>query len=109
GPFDRVVLGEGERPLLELGERLRAGASLSGISGMVERLADGTLRRSAQRALTQSELRAAIFNTPYERMPFRSYWERLERAYSVGTLPTKAAREASLAEIRSVRLITLNY
>ena len=109
GPFDRVVLGEGERPLLELGERLRAGASLSGISGMAERLADGTVRRSAQRALTQSELRAAIFGTPYERMPYRSYWERLERAYSVGALPTKAAREASLAEIRSVRLITLNY
>ncbi len=109
GPFDRVVLGEGERPLLELGQRLRAKASLSGIAGMVERLADGSVHRSPQRALTQSELRAAIFNTPYERMPYRSYWERLERAYSVGALPSKAAREASLAEIRSVRLITLNY
>ncbi len=37
------------------------------------------------------------------------YWERLEAAYRVGALPTKAAREARLAEIRSVRLITLNY
>ena len=42
-------------------------------------------------------------------MPYAAYWERLESAYRVGALPTKAAREAHLAEIRSVRLITLNY
>jgi radical SAM superfamily enzyme YgiQ (UPF0313 family) len=42
-------------------------------------------------------------------MPYAAYWERLEHAYRVGALPTKAAREAHLAEIRSVRLITLNY
>jgi hypothetical protein len=42
-------------------------------------------------------------------MPYEAYWKRLEAAYRVGALPTKAAREARLAEIRSVRLITLNY
>jgi hypothetical protein len=42
-------------------------------------------------------------------MPYAAYWDRLERAYRTGALPTKAAREAQLAEIRSVRLITLNY
>jgi radical SAM superfamily enzyme YgiQ (UPF0313 family) len=42
-------------------------------------------------------------------MPYEAYWQRLEAAYRVGALPTKAAREARLAEIRSVRLITLNY
>jgi hypothetical protein len=42
-------------------------------------------------------------------MPYRAYWDRLERVYDTGNLPSKAAREASLAEIRSVRLITLNY
>src|SRR2546423_11387516 len=42
-------------------------------------------------------------------MPYRAYWERLEKAYRVGGLPSKADREARLAEIRSVRLITLNY
>ena len=62
-----------------------------------------------QRALDHAELREAIFSIPYERMPYDSYWERLEEAYRVGRLPTKAAREARLAEIRSVRLITLNY
>src|SRR5688500_20305529 len=44
-----------------------------------------------------------------EAMPYEAYWDRLEAAYRVGALPTKAAREATLAEIRSVRLITLNY
>jgi anaerobic magnesium-protoporphyrin IX monomethyl ester cyclase len=109
GPFDRVVLGEGERPLLELVARRRAGESLAGVSGMAERTADGQCLRIPQRALSRAELRDAIFQTPYERMPYSRYWQRLEEAYRVGALPTKAAREASLAEIRSVRLITLNY
>src|SRR5579872_6667504 len=34
GPFDRVILGEGERPLLELIARLRAGQPTTGVGGM---------------------------------------------------------------------------
>ncbi len=109
GPFDLVVLGEGERPLTEIVARLRQGTPLDGVAGTVQRLPDGTMRRWPQRALTREELREAIFSTPYERMPYAAYWSRLERAYRIGQLPTKAAREASLAEVRSVRLITLNY
>lgn len=109
GPFDRVILGEGERPLLEIAARLRSQQPLGGIVGTAERRADGTLLRLPQMALTHDELRAAIFATPYESMPYQAYWERLEAAYRLGSLPTKAAREAALAEIRSVRLITLNY
>ncbi|MGH8231604.1 MAG: B12-binding domain-containing radical SAM protein, partial [Steroidobacteraceae bacterium] len=109
GPFDLVVLGEGERPLLELAERIRTGAAVSGIRGTAQRTADGAIARLPQPALDRAGLRAAIFSTPYEQMPYQAYWERLERAYRVGALPSKAAREAQLAEIRSVRLITLNY
>src|SRR5205807_1590411 len=109
GPFDCVVLGEGERPLLELVARLRAGAPLKGVTGTAERGADDQCLTMRQQALTRTELRDAIFHTPYERMPYAAYWERLEKACRVGNLPAKAAREASLAEIRSVRLITLNY
>jgi radical SAM superfamily enzyme YgiQ (UPF0313 family) len=107
-PFDLIVLGEGERPLLELVERLRDGRPLGGIAGTAERTAAGVLQMP-QRALTAAELREAVFRIPFEKMPYRSYWERLEAAYRLGALPTKAAREARLAEIRSVRLITLNY
>ena len=109
GPFDLVVLGEGERPLLELASRLRSGAPTSGISGTAERAADGKALLMPQRALTRTELRDAIFSTPYEKMPYAAYWDRLESAYQIGALPSKAAREVHLAEIRSVRLITLNY
>ena len=109
GPFDRVVLGEGEHPLLELAARLRDGQPLGGITGTAERQPDGRLLRLTQPALTHDQLRAAIFATPYDSMPYEAYWDRLEAAYRVGALPTKAAREASLAEIRSVRMITLNY
>jgi radical SAM superfamily enzyme YgiQ (UPF0313 family) len=108
-PFDLVVLGEGERPLLELARRLRAGEPLDGIAGTVSLAPDGTLVRIPQKALDADELREAIFSTPYEQMPYEAYWERLENVYAVGSLPMKADREARLAEIRSVRLITLNY
>lgn len=109
GPFDRVVLGEGERPLLELAARLKSQQPLGGVAGSVERRRDGSLLRLPQAAMDHQQLRAAIFATPYQSMPYETYWERLEAAYRVGSLPTKAAREATLAEIRSVRLITLNY
>jgi radical SAM superfamily enzyme YgiQ (UPF0313 family) len=104
-----VVLGEGERPLLELAARLRSDAPLDGIPGTARRHRDGTLERFPQPALTGPELRDAVFRTPYEKMPFRAYWQRLETSYSAGALPYKAQREAQLAEIRSIRLITLNY
>ena len=48
GPFDLVVLGEGERPLLELATRLRAGQPLGGITGTAERNADGRLIKMPQ-------------------------------------------------------------
>ena len=108
GPFDLVVLGEGERPLTEIVRRLRVGAPIEAIAGTATKV-NGTIIRFPQSALDRDELRAAIFSIPYARMPYAAYWSRLEQAYRVGRLPTKAAREARLAEIRSVRLITLNY
>jgi radical SAM superfamily enzyme YgiQ (UPF0313 family) len=108
-PFDLVVLGEGERPLLELVRRMREGASHREIAGTASLAPDGTLVRIPQQAMDAAELREAIFSTPYEEMPYEAYWQRLEEAYAVGSLPMKADREARLAEIRSVRLITLNY
>jgi hypothetical protein len=77
--------------------------------GTAQRGADGKPICIPQRALNRDELRDAIYSIPYENMPYAAYWERLESAYRVGTLPSKAAREARLAEICSVRLITLNY
>ena len=109
GPFDMVVLGEGEHPLREIVRRLQAGEPLQGVSGTAERQADGKIIRLTQRAMDREELREAIFSIPYDQMPYEAYWERLESAYRVGALPSKAAREMQLAEIRSVRLITLNY
>lgn len=109
GPFDLVILGEGEQPLLALAERFRNRQPLHGIAGTAEKMPDGQLVVVPQRAMNRHELKDAIFRTPYEKMPYSAYWDRLEAAYRVGALPSKAAREAHLAEIRSVRLITLNY
>jgi radical SAM superfamily enzyme YgiQ (UPF0313 family) len=109
GPFDLVVLGEGEHPLLEVSRRLQSGANLAGIPGTALRTKAGGVARFHQIAMTQPELASAIRATPYAQMPYERYWQRLENVYGVGNLPYKAEREARLAEIRSVRLITLNY
>ncbi len=60
GPFDRVVLGEGEAPMLEILRRLRAGTPLGGILGTAERAANGTVLRLPQPALGHDDLRDAI-------------------------------------------------
>ncbi len=109
GPFDMIVSGEGESPLLAICARLREGAGLEGIPGTVVVRRDGQLHAFHGNALNSAELKAAIFAIPYDRMPYEEYWRRLETSYGVSALPYKAQREASLAEIRSVRLITLNY
>jgi len=109
GPFDLVVSGEGEHPLLELCSRLRQGADLEGISGTKVIRRDGELQTFNGNAMNAQQLKEAIFAIPYDRMPYEDYWRRLESAYGVSSLPYKAQREATLAEIRSVRLITLNY
>lgn len=110
GAFDLVVLGEGEKPLLELGRRVAAGrAALTNLPGTAWLDESGRLHELKLAALTRDELSAAIAKTPYEKMPYRRYWERLEQSYRVKELPFKADREARLAEIRSIRLITLNY
>ena len=109
GPFDCCVHGEGERPLLEICSRLAAGADWRGLPGTAFRGAGSELQRLPQRALSREELRDSIFRVPYERMPYRAYWRKLEQAYRVQDLPYKAERESRLSEIRSVRLITLNY
>ena len=109
GPFDLVVLGEGEYPLLKICSRLPAGESLEGIPGTALVRRDGQLQVFHGKAMSAVELQEAILSIPYDRMPYERYWTRLESAYGVSTLPHKARREATLAEIRSVRLITLNY
>lgn len=109
GPFDLAVLGEGEEPLVEIIDRFSQGSALEGVPGTAWRGADGKVQTARRPALTREGLSAAIFQTPYEQMPYRQYWEKLERLYHVGELPMKAEREARLAEIRSIRLITLNY
>jgi radical SAM superfamily enzyme YgiQ (UPF0313 family) len=107
-PIDLVVLGEGEFPLLDLLDALAANAPVSGIRGTAL-ASGGSIRRIPRTALTREELRDATYCTPYGDMPYERYWRRLERSYRVRELPVKAHREAHLAEIRSVRLNTLNY
>lgn len=109
GSFDVVVLGEGEKPLLEIARRLCDGEALMGIESTAVPLMNGDVHRVHGYALNYEEFRDAVMQTPYEDMPFEDYWARLEDAYAIDALGEKAAREARLSEIRSVRIATLNY
>jgi len=95
--------------MLEIARRLESGAPIAMVEGTASRAPGGGVNRFTQHALTREELTEAIACIPYEKMPYGAYWKRLEDAYRVKSLPFKAQREARLAEIRSVRLITLNY
>lgn len=107
--LDLVVLGEGEKPLQEIADRLQRGEALFGIESTAVPLKDGAVHRIHGHAMNYEEFRDAVMRTPYESMPFEEYWQRLEEAYTIDSLPEKAAREARLSEIRSVRIATLNY
>lgn len=109
GGFDLVVLGEGEKPLHEVARRLQCGEALMGIESTAVPLRNGGVHRIHGYALDYEEFRASAMQTPYADMPFDDYWRRLESAYAIDALGEKAAREARLAEIRSVRIATLNY
>ncbi len=109
GPFDLVVLGEGEGPLLEMGRRLRNGEGLREIPGTARVAEDGKMRILPHRALTREEMKEATFMLPYERMPFRAYWKRLDERFRLDEISDLAKREARLAEVHTVRLMTSNY
>ncbi|MFH2140366.1 MAG: cobalamin-dependent protein [Pseudomonadota bacterium] len=66
GPFDLVVLGEGEGPLLELGKRLGNGEGLKEIPGTARVTEDGSLRILHHRAMTREEMKEATFLVPYQ-------------------------------------------
>lgn len=109
GPFDMVISGEGEHPLREICSRLMSGQSVEGVPGTVVVRRDGELQAFNGKAMNAAELRHSIFSIPYSDMPYEQYWERLEQSSALAALPYKAQREARFAEIRAVRLITLNY
>jgi len=110
GPFDVAILGEGEEPLVELAAMMRSGGGRGDVPGTAWLSADGRVQRRHRSALDREALKAAIFSVPYEDMPYREYWEAPRAALSSAPVAYQSgAGEFRLAEIRSVRLITLNY
>lgn len=107
GPFDLIVLGQGEAPLLDLAERLRQGASARDVRGTAWIGASNAIHRLSQPEMDRQAFRAATFLTPYAQMPFRSYWDRLTHAYKLHDLPVRAEREVRFAEVQAIRLDTL--
>ncbi len=106
-PFDLIVLGPGERPLLELVDRLRKGASTHDVRGTAWTSAPGQIHRLPPSPPDRQSFRDATFRTPYAQMPFRRYWDKLTHAYKLHDLPVKAERDARLAELQAIRVDTL--
>ena len=109
GAFDLVVLGQAERPLLEIADRFRQKVSIRDVPvpGTAWIDASGQLHRRSQPAPDRQAFRDATFLTPYARMPLRRYWDKLTDAYKLHDLPVRAERDARLAEVQAVRIDTL--
>lgn len=109
GPFDLAVIGEGERPLTEMAKRVKEGNSLLNIPGTAYIDADGNLLKLRHEAMDHQELRHATFRIPYGKMPIRVYWKKIQERFRLNEMPELSEREARLAEIRAIRLMTSNY
>jgi hypothetical protein len=107
GLFDLIVLGQGEHPLLDLVDRLRKGVSTRDVRGTAWIGASGQIHRLTQPPLDRLAFRDATFQTPYARMPFRSYWDRQTSVYKLHDLPVRAERDVRVAEVRAIGVDTL--
>jgi len=98
-PVDLIVLGEGEKPLLEICQ----GKDWTQIPGLYIREGSNILFTGHRPALNKEEFSHIVLNLDFKNIPYHLYWQTLERRYD-GRLTAK-----QIQEIRTIRLYTTNY
>jgi radical SAM superfamily enzyme YgiQ (UPF0313 family) len=99
GPLDLVVLGEGEKPLLDI----CSGKDWQEIPGLYLREGERIVFTGHRPALNKEEFSHIVLNLDFKNIPYHLYWQFLEARYD-GCLSPK-----QLQEIRTIRLYTTNY
>lgn len=98
-PLDLIVLGEGERPLLDICSR-KDGQE---IPGLYLRKGEKIIFTGHRPALNKEEFSHIVLNLDFNNIPYPLYWQSLECRYD-GCLTSK-----QLQEIRTIRIYTTNY
>lgn len=98
-PIDVIVLGEGEKSLLDV----CCGKDCQQIPGLYLRDGEKIIFTGHRPALNKEEFSNIILNLDFKNIPYPLYWQSLEGRYD-GCLTSK-----QLQEIRTIRIYTTNY
>jgi anaerobic magnesium-protoporphyrin IX monomethyl ester cyclase len=102
-PVDILVLGEGEKPLLNICKVYKKGLNLiecfKQIGGLLIKDNSNLVFTGYNKALSASEFEDMTVNMDFNGIPYQKYWALLEKLYA----------KPNMQEIRSIRLFTANY
>ncbi len=99
-PIDFAILGEGERPLKEICNKLKTGnLSFEEIPGIVYKSNGQYNITGPNHAMNQTEFEKNTLSINYAEIPYEKYWEKIESFY----------KNPNVDEIRTIRLFTSNY
>ncbi|MFQ5904576.1 MAG: B12-binding domain-containing radical SAM protein, partial [Candidatus Binatia bacterium] len=98
-PIDAIVLGEGEKPMLELCQGLAA----EQVPGLYLRRKEDLFFTGHRPALNREEFAQTVMELDVKAIPYPLYWSSLEARYDGQISPSQ------LQEIRTLRLYTTNY
>ena len=98
-PVDIIILGEGEKPLLELINLKKAYKNIKKIKGIVVRRDDGITLPNYNAPLNQTEFEEATLSIDFNKIDIIKYWDANAFHYN----------NPNYLEINAVRIFTGNY
>ena len=102
-PVDIVILGEGEKPLLNICNKYKKVMSLiecfKDVKGLIIKENTEWIFTGYNRPLSALEFEEVTMNMDFDNIPYQKYWALIEKLYE----------EPDMQEIRTIRLFTANY
>jgi len=102
-PVDIVVIGEGEKPLLNVCNKYKKETSLTecfrDVNGLIIKENNDVRLTGYNRPLSMSEFEEVSMSMDFGSIPYQNYWALIGQLYE----------EPDMQEIRCIRLFTANY
>jgi radical SAM superfamily enzyme YgiQ (UPF0313 family) len=102
-PVKAVVLGEGERPMLNICREYKEGSNpdswLKSVDGLIIKQDNNFVLTSYNEPLGHTEFEEVTMFMDFDKVPYQKYWAFTERLYE----------KPSAQEIRAIRIFTTNY
>lgn len=107
-PVEIVVIGEGEKPTLELAKAGRRG--LEKIPGLILKDKERKIKTGPNKALNNEEFAEVTMAMDFSEIPYDRYWEATKRFYRVDLESSNPQLQARrLQEIYAMRFFQANY